>query len=388
MFGHRITLFELFGFKVHIDLSWLLLAILITWSLAVGYFPAVAPGLAPSTYWWMGVVGLIGLAFSIIAHELSHSLVARRFDMPIRGITLFIFGGVAEMSEEPKSAKGEFLMAIAGPIMSIAVAAVFFMVSGAIAYATDPFHPAVLVTGYLALINGLLAVFNMVPAFPLDGGRVLRAALWGWKKDLVWATRMAAASGNLFGFLLIALSIYSLFIGNFIGAIWWFLIGLFVQGAANSALHQQLARTTLSGQRVRQFMRSETVTVDPDLTLDRLAEDYFYRHYFKNFPVVDRGRLIGSVAIDSVKNIPRERWAFQNVRSIMEEVSGENTIGPDQDASKALAQMQRTGLSRLLVTSGDRLVGVLALRDLLNYLSVRLDLASEEGASDQMRRAS
>lgn len=388
MFTHRLTLFELFGFKVHVDLSWLLLAILITWSLAIGYFPAVAPGLEASTYWWMGVVGLIGLAFSIVIHELAHSLVARRFDMPIRGITLFIFGGVAEMSEEPTSAKGEFLMAIAGPLMSIAVAAAFFILSGAIGYVAGGMHPAVLVTGYLALINGILAVFNMVPAFPLDGGRVLRAALWGWKKDIVWATRMAAASGNMFGFLLIALSIYSLFVGNFIGAIWWFLIGLFVQGAATSALHQQLARTTLSGQRVRQFMRPDVVAVSPDLMLERLVEDYFYRYYYKSFPVVERDRLVGTIAIDSVKDIARERWPLQNVRAVMEPVSSENTIGPDQDASKALAQMQRTGLSRLLVTSGDRLAGVLALRDLLNYLSVRLDLAREEGASNELRRAS
>lgn len=388
VFGHRLTLFQLFGFQVRIDISWVLLAILITWSLAVGYFPAVAPGLERATYWWMGVAGLIGLAFSIVVHELAHSLVARRFDMPIKGITLFIFGGVAEMTEEPTSARGELLMAIAGPLTSISVAGVLFLLAWAIGFAAGAANPAVLVIGYLAFINAILALFNMVPAFPLDGGRVLRAALWGWKKDIVWATRIAAGAGNLFGMLLIALSLFSLFVGNVVMAVWWFLIGLFVRGAATSALDQQMAKSALSGQPVRRFMRRDVISVSPELTIDRLVEDYFYAYYFKTLPVVRNDRLVGIVTVGNAREIGRAEWPSVTVAAVMEPAEADNVISPDADSSKALAQMQRTGKSRLLVESGGRLTGVLSLRDLLNYLSVRFDLAGEGGAAEELRRAS
>lgn len=388
VFGQRLTLFQLFGFHVRVDLSWVLLAILITWSLAVGYFPAVMPGLAPITYWWMGVAGLIGLAFSIVVHELAHSLVARRFDMPIRGITLFVFGGVAEMTEEPASAKGELLMAIAGPLTSFALAGLLFLLASAGGALAGADNPAVAVIGYLALLNAVLAIFNMVPAFPLDGGRVLRAALWGWKKDIVWATRIAAGAGTLFGMLLVAFSLYNLLAGNVVGAIWWFLIGFFVQGAAASALQGQLARSALSGQPVRRFMRRDAVAVSPALTIERLVDEYFYRYFFKTLPVVENDRLVGVVAIDDVKTVGRAAWSTVSVAEVMEPVEADSTVSPDADSASALAQMQRAGKSRLLVASGGRLVGILSLRDLLNYLSVRFDLAEKGGAATDLRRAS
>ena len=225
MFANSIRLFRLFGFEVKLDASWLLLAVLIAWSLAVGYFPAVSPGLDTVTYWSMGIVGLFGLAFSIVVHELAHSLVARRFDMPIKGITLFVFGGVAEMRQEPTSPKGEFLMAIAGPLMSVAVAFGFgalawafggAAVSGAAGDGAPRIDapPFVLVLSYLSFINLLLAGFNLIPAFPLDGGRMLRAALWAWKGDILWATRIAAAAGSAFAFALMALGLFSVISGN------------------------------------------------------------------------------------------------------------------------------------------------------------------------------
>jgi Zn-dependent protease len=228
MFRYRVTLFSLFGFKVSVDASWLLLAVLITWSLAVGYFPQAAPGLPKETYWWLGVAGLIGFAFSIVFHELSHSLVARRFDMPIRGITLFVFGGVAEMEDEPPGAKAEFWMAIAGPLMSFFLALVFFLLGGLFveAGAAKP-TPLAVLFGLLAYINTVLGVFNLVPAFPLDGGRVLRAALWYWKGDIAWATRVAASAGSVFGFVLIAIGLVNAVTGNIVGGLWWFLIGRF-----------------------------------------------------------------------------------------------------------------------------------------------------------------
>ena len=377
MFAHRITLFELFGFKVHVDASWLLLAVLVVWSLATEYFPPVLPGYPPSTYWWMGVAGLIGLCFSIIVHELAHSLVARRFDMPIRGITLFVFGGVAEMAEEPTSAKGELLMAAAGPAMSLAVAMAFALLAG-LGTGAETAGPAVAVAQYLALINGILAVFNLLPAFPLDGGRVLRAALWGWKGDIVWATRIAATSGGLFGLLMIALGLASAIGGNLVGGIWLFVLGLFLRTAAGGAVARIVTRDVFAGRPVRRFMREDPVTVDPDLPLDQLVDEYVYRHYFKTFPVTSGGRLIGCVRLATVAGIERERWPWQTVGAVMEPCTDDTVIGPDTDASAALEQMQRTGQSRLLVTEDGLLVGVLSLRDLLNFLSVRIDLGAAE----------
>jgi len=280
MFGKRIDLFKLFGFEVRIDLSWVILAIFIAWSLSAGLFPFRYEGLSSQTYWIMGIVGAIGLFFSIVVHELSHSLVAGHFGMPIHGITLFLFGGVAEMKKEPPSPRAEFMMAIAGPLSSILLAAVFYM----IAQITQNAGWSEAVYGvikYLAWINGILAVFNLVPAFPLDGGRVLRAALWGWKKDLKWATRIAAGFGSGFGLFLILMGILQFFGGNFIGGMWWFFIGMFVRSAAKMSYSQLLVRKALQGETVGRFMKKEPVTVPPSTTVEELVEDFIYRHQFK-----------------------------------------------------------------------------------------------------------
>jgi Zn-dependent protease/CBS domain-containing protein len=376
MFRYRVTLFSLFGFKVSVDASWLLLAVLITWSLAVGYFPQAAPGLPKEMYWWLGVAGLIGFAFSIVFHELSHSLIARRFDMPIRGITLFVFGGVAEMEEEPPGAKAEFWMAIAGPLMSFFLAFVFFLLSG-LFIGPDIAKPTPLAVlfGLLAYVNTVLAVFNLVPAFPLDGGRVLRAALWAWKGDIGWATRVAATAGSVFGFVLIAVGLVSALAGNLVGGLWWFLIGLFLRGAAGAEASRQIARSVLSGLPVSRFMSADVVAVPPDLPLVRLIDDYFYHHYFTSFPVSKDGRLIGCVNLKAVKAALAEHPAIQTVESVMEACPENQTVDPDADSAAALRQMQMAGVTRLFVTKAGRLVGILALRDLLTFLAIKAELS-------------
>jgi Zn-dependent protease/CBS domain-containing protein len=374
MFANRITLFELFGFKIQVDASWLLLAVLIAWSLAVSWFPQAAPGQPPATYWWMAVVGLIGFAASIVAHELAHALIARRYAMPIRGITLFIFGGVAEMEGDPPSARGEFWMAIAGPVMSLLVA-LLFMVLAALSGGAGGLSPPAVVFSYLGAINLMLAVFNMVPAFPLDGGRVLRAALWGWKGDIIWATRVAAAAGGAFGILLILAGLATAVLGgNLVGGLWWFLIGLFVRAAASGQVRYQETRAALAGQKVGRFMRRDPIAVGPELTLDRLVADYFYRHYHKTFPVTEGGRLAGCIGLDAVKAVDPAAWPQRRVADVMERCGADNTIGSDTDAAEALAQMQRSGRSRLLVVDDGRLVGVLSVRDLMDFLAMRHDL--------------
>jgi Zn-dependent protease/CBS domain-containing protein len=372
MFTKRFTLFRLFGFEVKLDLTWLLLAFLVTWSLALGFFPQVAPGLSNEQYWWMGAIGAIGLLFSIVFHEFAHSLVARRYGLPITGITLFIFGGVAEMQEEPRSAKVEFLMAIAGPISSLVLAAVFYLIYRGMA--GEDTTAAGGVVYYLGMINLVLALFNLVPGFPLDGGRILRAALWGWKGDYRWATRIASQIGGAFGLALIFLGVFSFISGNFIGGMWWFLIGLFLRNAAGMSYRQLLVREAIRGETVRRFMNPDPITVAPDVTLADLVEDYIYRYHHKMYPVVEGGRALGMVGTEQVKHIPRPEWDTSTVTDAMERSTPENTVHPDADVFDAWSRMSRTGKSRLLVVEDGRLVGILSLRDLMQFLSLKFDL--------------
>jgi Zn-dependent protease/CBS domain-containing protein len=373
MFGKRFKLFNLMGFEVGIDFSWIFIAILIAWSLSTGVFPFQYKDLSAGTYWMMGIVGAIGLFLSIIAHEFCHSLVARKSGMPMKGITLFIFGGVAEMGDEPPSAKVEFQIAIAGPLSSIAIALVFYGIFrlGAVSGWPAPFNGVV---AYLAMINGILAVFNLVPAFPLDGGRILRSILWGWKNNLRWATRVASGIGAGFGIFLIVLGVFRILAGNFVGGLWFGLIGLFIHGAAKMSYQQLITRKALEGEPLRRFMNSDPVTVPPSATIDELVEDYIYRYHFKFFPVVNNGRLIGCVTTRQVKEIPREQWRQKTVEAVAVECSEDNTIEPEADAVKALSIMRRNNASRLMVVENDRLVGIIALKDMLEFLSLKVEL--------------
>jgi Zn-dependent protease len=381
MFGARITLFKLLGVDIRLDWSWLLLAVLITWTLAVGLFPHSYPGLEPLTYWLMGGVAAAGLFASIILHELAHAAVARRDGLEIDGITLFVFGGVAEMKAEPASPMKEFRMAIAGPIASVAIAAACFLVAS-LGRGVGAAEAFIGVFAYLALINTILALFNMVPAFPLDGGRVLRAALWGWQGSLRRATRISATIGSGFGIFLIVLGLLSVLGGDLVGGMWWFLIGLFVRAAAAMSYQQVLVRKGLEGVPVKQIMNAEPVTVAPGLTLAELVEDYVYRHHFKLFPVVEDGRLVGCVRLADIKTVPRDAWPSTDVAAIMQPCSEASTVAPESDAIALLQRLPTVADGRFLVIDrAGRLLGIVTGKDLFRYLSVKLEL--EPGGRDR-----
>ena len=373
MFGKGVTLLKLFGFEVKIDWSWLILAGLITWTLAQGMFPGQFRGLQGWVYWVMGAVGAVGILFSIVAHEFSHSLVARRFGMPIRQITLFVFGGVAQMDEESPSPRAELYMAVAGPIASILIGFLFWGVLLAGRWAGWPMA----VTGvlaYMRTINFILAAFNLVPAFPLDGGRILRAGLWKWMKDVRRATRIASRIGSFFGIAMIAFGIFSLFRGNFIGGIWWVLIGLFLRSASQGSYRKLLATETLRGEPVERFMSREVVTIEPQLTVHQLVQDYVYRHHYKMFPVVRDGTLEGCVTTREIKEVPREEWNLRTVGEIAAECTSDNSVSSQAETTEALAKMNRRGVSRLMVVDEGKLAGVIALKDIMRFLSLKLDL--------------
>jgi Zn-dependent protease/predicted transcriptional regulator len=376
--ARRIPLMTLLGFQIRFDLTWLILVALIIWSLSAGYFPAAYADLPVSTYFWMGVLGAIGLFTSIVLHELAHAVVGRRLGLEIHGITLFVFGGAAEMVEEPKSARTEFLMAIAGPVASLALAGIFHVIALLLEKAGTP-DPISGVIGYLAGINVILAVFNLLPAFPLDGGRVLRAALWAWRGSMGWATRVAAAIGGAFGLLLVFLGIASVLWGDVVGGMWLFLIGLFIRAAASSSYQQLIARRALQHVPIGQLMNRHPVTVPSDVPVARAVEAFLAEN-LEFLPVVSEGRVLGGIGLKEVKSLTPEQRAEQPVGRALAPLSSENSIGPEADAAAALAQMQRTGLSRLLVVEDGKLKGVLSLKDLLRYLALRseLDIASTQ----------
>jgi Zn-dependent protease len=376
MFGKRFHLFTVYGFKIRLDASWFVLAVLVTWSLATSFFPVVMPNLGRPAYWMLGVGGALGLFVSIVAHELSHAVVARRNAIPMRGITLFIFGGVAEMDAEPPSAGAEFRMAAAGPIASFAIGAGLLL---ARAFVPLP-PPLIALIGYLATINIVLAFFNLVPAFPLDGGRILRAALWHRWQNLRRATRAASGIGNAFGLLLILGGIYLVIgEGEFIGGMWLALIGFFVRSAAASSYQQVLLRRALEGEPVRAFTRGDPVTVPGWLSVQSFVDEVIYRHHHKLYPVVDDDRLTGCVSTDDVKALPREDWHHRRVADITRPCSVENTLHPDTDALDALHAMRRGGRSRMLVAENGTLVGILSVKDLLEFFALKVELEDRDG---------
>ncbi len=377
MFGKRITLFKLFGFEVRLDVSWIFIALLVTWSLAQGFFPRYYEGLESSTYWWMGIAGAIGLFLSIIVHEFSHSLIARKFGLPMKGITLFIFGGVAEMEEEPPNPKAEFFMAISGPITSIIIGFMFYFLK----LAGEAHNWPVIATAsfkYLSWINWILAGFNLLPAFPLDGGRVLRSVLWHFKKNIKWATNISSQIGSGFGLFLTFLGILYIITGFFVVGIWYFLIGLFLRNASQTSYRRLVIKRTLEGEKVSRFMKENPVTAPASVSVKELVENYVYKHHFKMYPVVNNGRLVGRVTTQDIKKINHDKWENRNVLEITRPCSGENTVSPDEDVTKALSIMNKTSNSRLMVVWDNKLVGIITLKDLLRFLSIKLDLEGED----------
>jgi Zn-dependent protease len=386
MFGRRIELFTAFGIPIRIDTSWFVVALLISWTLADSYFPSSYPGHPAATYWAMGIAGALGLFASIIIHELAHALAARQYGLSIRGITLFIFGGVAEMDREPPSAIAEFFVAIAGPIASVFLAVSFLLTGFVWMFAGWP-GSASGVLFYLMFINFVLVVFNMIPAFPLDGGRVLRSALWSWRKDLRWATAVTSRIGSGFGLLLIVFGVLEVVRRqDFIGGMWLFLIGMFLRSAAQGSYRQLTLRQNLEGETVERFMHPDPIAVPRAISVAEVVEQYVYRYHYKLFPVVDDDRLLGCVTTQQIKELPQEEWARQTVGAIATPCSPDNTVGPQTDALEALAMMSRSGASRLMVVEDERLVGIITLKDLLRFLALKVELEDDKATLTEPNR--
>jgi len=373
MFNRRLQLITISGIKICIDLSWLLIAFLLSWTLATDYFPRADPSFSPTTYWIMGILGMLGLFTCILLHELGHALVAKHYKIPISQITLFLFGGVAEIKEEPRNPKVEFFVAIAGPIVTIILIGILFSIT----ILSQKLHWPILIgaiINYLTLVNIALLLFNLIPAFPLDGGRVFRSALWAWSKDLGFATRIASRIGSAFGILLILLALLCFFTGNFLSGFWFLLIGLFLQRAASSSQLQSSLNQELRGEKVSKFMKKNPISVEKGISIQVLVEEYFYTSHHQLYPVVQKQKLIGSISLKEVKNIPQKHWEETLVESVMIPKSELQIVSPDSSALEALNLLQQADIPTLLVVDKEQLVGLLTAQDLFKLISLKLSL--------------
>jgi Zn-dependent protease/CBS domain-containing protein len=382
LFFKRITIFHFFGFEVRADASWVFLSIFVFWTFSNNMFPIMFPGLTPNDYQWMALSALAGLMFSIVGHEVAHAVIAEYYHMPISNITLFIFGGVAEMNGEPSHPKGEFLMAIAGPVMSALLGLFFYAWANLYELYVEK-DPIYHVLGYLGLLNMQIAVFNMVPAFPLDGGRALRALIWQFKKNFVIATRISSQMGAAFAYGLLGLACYRIIINdNLISGAWISILGLFIHAAGTSAVYQSESRSLLRQEDVSRFMQDNVVPVSPDLTINDLVDTYVAKHYQRSFPVIDNGKLVGIITLQSVLSLARHKWPWLHVASVMSAVSDKNTVTTDHNAADALDLMQRLKLESLLVTdSQGGFRGVVHYRDLVAYLSITMKIDQDRPVS-------
>ena len=365
------------GIHIGIDLSWLFIAVLLSWTLAIGHFPFAYPGHSASVYWVMGVAGMLGLFACIVLHELGHAFVAKHYKLPISQITLFLFGGVAELKKEPTSPKVELLVAIGGPIVTLVLASLLFIFTylGTIWH----WHFMILgVTSYLATINFLILIFNLIPAFPLDGGRILRAILWQAKDNLAWATKVTTRLGSGFGFFLLFFGIFSFIIGNLLGGMWLVILGLFLQRAASASQMQFYVGRELKNEKVAKFMTTGVESVSPDMSIAELLKEHFYKSHHHLYPVTNEEKLLGYISLSEIKTLSQDKWDTTSVRSLLVPLSKCVTVSPQTNALEALTLMQEAeGHPTLLVVEGSKLVGLLTSQDLFRLIALKIELESE-----------
>jgi Zn-dependent protease len=347
------------GIRIGLHWSVLLLLGLLIWTLASGIFPDTNPGLGDDVYFAMAVVAALAFFASILLHELGHAVEARRDGMHIDGITLWLFGGVARFGGMFPSPGAEFRIAVAGPLVSLGLGLGFVGIS----LAPGLPEPVEAVCAWLGFINLALLAFNLLPALPLDGGRMLRAALWRWKGDLRTATRLAAAGGRLIAYGLIGLGIAMLFLQGTFSGIWLAFIGWFLLQASAAEARAIMARDPLAGKRVGDLMVRDPVTTSPHETLDRFLDRTAWEHRHTAYPVVEDGRAVGMIPFRCLSEVPREEWATRRVADCMVGRDRLPTLSADDDLGTAVTALRGSGLGRALVLDGDRLVGLLSISD-------------------------
>lgn len=364
---------KIFGIEIYISYSWFFIFLLVTVMLTFAIFPQTYPGHSLNTNLILGIFTSVLFFGSLLFHELTHSFIANLNKIPIKKITLFIFGGMAQMSEEPQDPSSEFKMAVAGPLSSMFLAGLFFifyilMRSGG--FPSEFFAPF----EWLWQINLLLAIFNLAPGFPLDGGRVFRSILWMAMKDQERATNIASKTGQGFAFILMGLGFF-LFIGGNIGGIWLILIGWFLNQSASASYQQLILQHTLQDMKVSDIMSTDVKTVNPDIDIESLVNDYFLRYKFGRFPVAKDGDLMGIVTLHDIKEVPRVKWPTTTTGEVVETLDDPMFVRADDKAIKALIKMAEEDIGHLLVVGEDNhLDGIITRADIIRLIRIRSEL--------------
>jgi Zn-dependent protease/CBS domain-containing protein len=377
-------LFRIAGIDIGVHYTWLFIFILISWSLAVGLFPQQLPGWSTATYWVMGITTALALFISVLLHELAHSLVAQSRGMKVSSITLFIFGGVSNLEDEPAKPRIEFTMAIVGPLTSLVLGGIFWglamILSGTSVSFIDLINgakfssPLASVIGYLGWINISLAVFNMIPGFPLDGGRVLRSILWGSSGNLVKATNTAAMVGRLFGWAFIIFGVFWIFrMGDWLGGIWIAFIGWFLNSAADASRKELTLREHLSGIKVKDVMNNQPGSVSPETTVEQVVSNIFQRLHGRAVPVCRNDKLLGIITIDDVKKLSREQWLATPVEKIMTR-EPLYTVSPEDGLDGAFKMIAQHAINQVLVTLDGKCIGMLSRADIIAHLQLSQEL--------------
>ncbi len=369
---NAFRLFSVRGIDVSIHVSWLIVFALLTWSLAVGYFPAAIPGLDATLAWVLGAVATVLLFASVLVHELSHSFVARSRGLEVSSITLFIFGGVSNLATEPKDARTEFWVAIVGPLSSFVIAAIAF---GIALLMTDERLQALF--AYLAIVNALLGGFNLIPGFPLDGGRVLRSIAWGMTHSLRRATEIAVGAGQIVGGLFILWGILQVFNGNLVNGLWIAAIGWFLQNAASSSLKQVVLEERLRDVPVASVMSRDTSSVMPGTTVAELIEEHLLPRNRRAMAVTDNGRLVGIVTLGDISGVAAERRDTTTVAEVMGGRDGLVTVTPRQTLDEAIGALTGHDLEQVPVLDGREFVGMLTRAAVMRQLQLRETLDVE-----------
>lgn len=358
------------GIEIGIHYTWLLAFVLISLSLAQGFFPQAYPGWNPGTYWVTGILAALLLFVSVLLHELAHSLVAQARGLPVQSITLFIFGGVSNIGEEAEKPSVEFVIAIVGPLTSLALAGIFW---GALQAIGKPESALAAMLYYLFLINALLAAFNILPGFPLDGGRVLRSILWSTTGSLTKATNIAATVGRLFGWALIALGAFRLLTGDFLGGLWIAFIGWFLSSAADASRRDVTLREHLRGVPVREVMDPNTETVSPQTSVEEVIRSIFLQDRRHAVPVCQNDRLVGIVTLSDVKVVPQPKWSQTSVAEIMTR-QPLYRVTPEDDLNSAMRLLTQHDINQVVVLHEERLVGLLNHADIIRHLHLSQEL--------------
>jgi Zn-dependent protease/predicted transcriptional regulator len=369
-----INAFSIGGIRIRIDQSWFIAFFLFAWTLSAGYFPMQVPDYPVFSYWFAGTVSSLALFACVLLHELSHCMVARRLGTPVRQITLFIFGGVSEMAQNhSNSPMTEFLTTIAGPLSSLGLGLMFAVLAVAVRGSADRISLEIL--RYLYYVNFLLAGFNLIPGFPLDGGRVLRSYLWYRSGNLRQATKSASRVGEIFAMTLMAIGLLFILNLHIIPGVWLILVGLFLKNSAENEYRSFELRFGLQDMKIREIM-APPISVDTSMTISRFVNDFVFHYHYRVFPVLELGRFVGMIDVRSIKAVPASDWPTTKIGAFLSDPSTYCVLDPDMEATDALRLLMTHNCSKAPVVRKEQLLGILTRSDLFKLVSLKRDIAA------------